>query len=209
MRHVTKYLIGAAMITAVSMTGGQSYSQNAGADPNAAPNPYRVDEGWAKLAQGRKWGAAVGVDIDRDGKSVWVFDRCATADDCSASNLDPIQKFDASGKLVKSFGAGMFNYPHALYVDAQDDVWVSDGRAKNNGKGHTVMKFSSDGKLLMTLGTPGEAGADEKHFNAPSDVLVAPNGDIFVADGHGGNTNARIVKFDKNGKFLKTWGKHG
>ncbi|HYM18924.1 MAG TPA: peptidyl-alpha-hydroxyglycine alpha-amidating lyase family protein [Micropepsaceae bacterium] len=202
------FLLGAATIAVTAMTSAPSYSQNA-ADPNAAPNPYREDTGWAKLQNGRKWGAAVGVDIDRDGKSVWVFDRCATADDCSASNLDPIQKFDASGKLVKSFGAGMFNYPHALYVDAQDNIWVSDGRTKNNGKGHTVMKFSSDGKLLMTLGTPGEAGADEKHFNAPSDVLVAPNGDIFVADGHGGNTNARIVKFDKNGKFIKTWGKHG
>src|SRR6185503_6262406 len=92
------------------------------------------------------WGAAVGVEIDRDGKSVWVFDRCATADDCSASNLNPIQKFDASGKLVTSFGAGLFNYPHGLYVDRDDNIWVSDGRAKNNGKGHTVMKFSPQGR---------------------------------------------------------------
>src|SRR5260221_2589668 len=210
MRHAMKitYLLGAAAI-AVSMSSGISYSQSAGVDPNAAPNPYREDAGWAKLAEGRKWGAAVGVDIDRAGKSVGVFDWCATGNDCSASNLDPIQKFDASGKLVKSFGAGMFNYPHALYVDAQDNVWVSDGRVKNNGKGHTVMKFSPEGKLLMTLGTPGQPGNDEKHFNAPSDVLVAPNGDIFVADGHGGDTNARIVKFDKTGKFIKTWGKRG
>src|SRR5258708_10440736 len=71
------------------------------------------------------------------------------------------------------------------------------------------MKFSPQGKLLMTPGTPGVPGNDEKHFNAPSDILIAPNGDIFVADGHGGETNARIVKFDKTGKFLKTWGKKG
>jgi streptogramin lyase len=178
-------------------------------DPNSAPNPYRVDEGWAKLTAGRHWGAVPGVDIDRDGKSVWVFDRCETADDCSASKLDPVLKFDASGKLVKSFGAGMINYPHGLFIDRDENVWISDGRAKNNGKGHTVMKFSPDGKLLMTLGTPGVPGNDDKHFNAPSDILVAPNGDIFVADGHGGDTNARIVKFDKNGKFIKTWGTHG
>lgn len=177
-------------------------------DPNSAPNPYHVDEGWAKLPQGRHWGAVPGVDIDRDGKSVWVFDRCETADDCSGSNDNPIQKFDASGKLLISFGAGMFNYPHGLFIDRDDDVWVSDGRSKN-GRGQTVMKFTPTGKLLMTLGTPGVAGEDDKHFNAPSDILIAPNGDIFVADGHGGKTNARIVKFDKNGKFIKAWGTHG
>jgi sugar lactone lactonase YvrE len=102
----------------------------------------------------------------------------------------------------------MFNYPHGLFVDRDDNVWVSDGRAKN-GKGHTVMKFSPDGKLLMTLGKPGVAGDGPDTFNAPSDILIAPNGDIFVADGHGGDTNARIVKLSKNGKFIKAWGKKG
>ena len=177
-------------------------------DPNAAPNPYRVDEGWAQLPQGRTWGAAVGVDIDRDGQSVWVFDRCATADDCSASSLAPIQKFDRAGRLVASFGAGMFNYPHGLFVDRDGNVWASDGRAKN-GKGHTVMKFSQAGTLLMTLGKPGVAGDGPDTFNSPSDILVAPNGDIFVADGHGGDTNARIVKLSKDGRFIKAWGKKG
>jgi DNA-binding beta-propeller fold protein YncE len=203
------YILCFAIAAAAAISGGSTFAQNA--DPNSAPNSYREDTGWAKLMNGRKWGAVSAVDIDRDGKSVWVFDRCETADDCSAhANLDPIQKFDASGKLVFSFGKGLFNYPHGIYVDAQDNLWVSDGRVvKNNGKGHTVMKFSPEGKLLMTLGTPGVPGNDEKHFNAPSDILTAPNGDIFVADGHGGETNARIVKFDKTGKFLKTWGKKG
>ena len=204
-----RYTLGFALIASLAFSGERIYAQSAGPDPNAAPNPYREDMGWAKLPEGRKWGAAVGVDIDRDGKSVWVFDRCATATDCSGSNLDPIQKFDEHGKLLLSFGHGMFNYPHGLYIDADDNVWVSDGRAKNNGKGHTVMKFSPEGKLLMTLGTPGVAGNDASHFNAPSDILVAPDGDIFVADGHGGDTNARIVKFDKNGKYLMSWGEHG
>src|SRR6202521_210989 len=202
-----RYALGIAIVAAIAMQGAGSFAQG-GADPNAAPNSYRVDEGWAKLPQGRKWGAAPGVDVDRDGKSVWVFDRCATADDCSGSNLAPIQKFDASGKLVASFGAGMFNYPHGLFVDRDDNVWVSDGRGKN-GKGQTVMKFTPQGKLLMTLGKPGVAGDGPDTFNAPSDILVAPNGDIFVADGHGGDTNARIVKLTKDGKFLKAWGKKG
>jgi DNA-binding beta-propeller fold protein YncE len=118
-------------------------------------------------------------------------------------------KFDASGKMVKSFGGGMFNYPHGLHIDPDNNVWVTDGRAMDNGKGHTVMKFSQDGRLLMTLGKPGVAGTTPDTFNAPSDVLVAPNGDIFVADGHGGDTNNRIVKFDRNGKYIKEWGKKG
>ena len=209
MRHtrIMSYAVGIAILVAIAMPSTNGLAKPAD-DPNSAPNLYRVDEGWAKLPPGRKWGAAVGVDIDRDGKSVWVFDRCATADDCSESKLDPIQKFDATGKLVTSFGSGMFNYPHGLFIDREDNVWVSDGRAKN-GKGHTVMKFSPTGKLLMTLGKPGVAGDGPDTFNAPSDIYVTANGTIFVADGHGGDTNARIVKFDKNGKFIKAWGKKG
>src|SRR5690349_10742201 len=209
MRHASRIrcALGVAILAALSTMPERSVAQH-GADPNSAPNPYRVDEAWVKLPPGRKWGAAVGVDIDRDGKSVWVFDRCATADDCSGSNLAPIQKFDAAGKLVTSFGAGMFNYPHGLFIDREDNVWVSDGRAKN-GKGHTVMKFSPTGKLLMTLGKPGVAGDGPDTFNGPSDIYVMANGTIFVADGHGGNTNARIVKLDKNGKFINAWGKKG
>ena len=96
----------------------------------------------------------------------------------------------------------MFNFPHGLFVDREDNVWVSDGRAKN-GKGHTVMKFSPDGKLLMTLGKPGLSGDGPDTFNGPSNVLIAPNGDIFVADGHGGETNARIVKLSRDERFIK------
>ena len=209
MRHtrILNLALSIAVLAGIGMPRIDGFAKPAD-DPNSAPNLYRVDEGWAKLPPGRKWGAAVGVDIDRDGKSVWVFDRCATADDCSGSNLAPIQKFDASGNLVTSFGAGMFIYPHGLFIDRDDNVWVSDGRAKN-GKGHTVMKFSPSGKLLMTLGKPGVPGDGPDTFNAPSDIYVMANGTIFVADGHGGDTNARIVKLDKNGKFIKAWGKKG
>jgi DNA-binding beta-propeller fold protein YncE len=91
-------------------------------------------------------------------------------------------------------------------------VWVTDGKA-GNGKGHTVIKFAPDGKVLMTLGKPGGAGDAHDMFDTPSDVITARNGDIFVADGHGvmnGHiTNDRIVKLDKDGKFVKAWGRHG
>jgi len=200
--------LGVAIIAAFALSAQKSYAQSS-YGPNEAPNPYKFDYGWAKLPDGRKWGAAVGVAIDRDGKSVWVFDRCETATDCSKSKLDPIMKFDSTGKMVKSFGGGMINYSHGLHVDPDNNIWVTDGRDMNNGKGHTVMKFNQDGKLLMTLGKPGVAGNTHDTFNAPSDVLVAPNGDIFVADGHGGNTNDRIVKFTKDGQYIKEWGKKG
>jgi DNA-binding beta-propeller fold protein YncE len=186
---------------------------------NSAPNPYRAIYDWAKLPEGRTWGSTGGVAIDPDGVSVWVAERCGAFAPpsqmkpgqpfaCDGSNLAPVLKFDPSGKLVASFGAGMFVLPHGIHVDRAGNVWVTDGLGKD-GKGHQVFKFSPDGKVLMALGTPGVAGDGPDEFNAPSAVLVAPNGDIFVADGHGGNTNARIVKFSPDGKFIKTWGKKG
>jgi sugar lactone lactonase YvrE len=102
----------------------------------------------------------------------------------------------------------MFVFPHGLFVDRDGNVWVTDGQGKD-GKGHQVFKFGPDGKVLLALGKPGIAGDGPDTFNAPSSVLVAPNGDIFVGDGHGGNTNSRVVKFSKDGKFIKTWGKKG
>jgi len=202
MRSMTA-VFGVALVAAAALSLGAAR----GDDVNGAPNPYRVVDNWPQLPQGRVWGMAIGLDIDRDGKSVWIFDRCG-AKTCTGSQVAPIQKFDASGKLVTSFGAGMFNFPHGLFVDRDNNIWVSDGKGEG-GKGHTVIKFSPTGQVLMTLGTPGVPGTDEQHFNAPSDVLVAPNGDIFVADGHGGDTNARIVKFSKDGKFITTWGRKG
>jgi sugar lactone lactonase YvrE len=195
---------GTAMLTALVLFAPVSF-----AGPNSAPNSYRADDGWAKLPEGRKWGAVIEIKIDPDGESVWVLDRCATIDDCSCSNLAPIMKFDASGRLVKSFGAGLINYPHGMCIDRDGNMWVGDGRAKNNGKGHTLMKFTPDGQLLMTLGTPGVSGTTEDTFISPNDVLVAPNGDIFVADGHDNDPNARMLKFNKDGKFIKAWGHKG
>ena len=122
--------------------------------------------------------------------------------------MPPVLKFDASGKLLKSFGEGMFVFPHALKIDREGNIWVTDGQGRD-GKGHQATKFSPEGKVLLTLGKAGVAGDGSDTFNQPSAVAIASNGDLFVADGHGGNTNARIVKFDKTGKFIKTWGKKG
>ena len=176
------------------------------APTNSAPNPYRTVENWFKLPGGRAWGSTAGVEVGPDG-NIWAYDRCG-ANNCAASNLDPILEFEPSGKFLRSFGAGMFVFPHGFFVDKQGNVWVTDGQGKD-GKGHQVFKFSPTGKVLLTLGKAGVAGSGPDTFNMPSDVVVGPNGDIFVADGHGGDSNNRIVKFTKDGKFIKTWGKKG
>jgi NHL repeat len=177
------------------------------ADPAAAlPNPYHLVEHWASLPEGRSFGQVIGVKIDRDGKSVWAFERCGNRY-CTKSNLAPVLEFAPSGALEKSFGAGLFVFPHGLFVDKDDNIWTTDGDGDAAaGKGHQVIEFSRDGKVLMMLGKAGVAGEGPDVFNKPTDVLVAPNGDIFVADGHG---NSRIVKFSHDGKFIKAWGKHG
>jgi len=173
---------------------------------NSMPNPYRTIEAWAKLPEGRSWGSTAGVTVDRNG-NIWVAERCG-ANSCAGSNLAPILEFDPSGKLLTSFGAGMFIFPHGITADREGNIWVTDGDGKGS-TGHQVFKFSPKGKVLLRLGKAGVAGAGEDTFNKPSAVAIAASGDIFVADGHGGETNARIVKFTKQGKFIMTWGKKG
>jgi sugar lactone lactonase YvrE len=202
------------IVAVLALSAAMAYTQGNVQPVNDRPNPYRTVENWAKMSEGRTWGATSAVDIDPDGKSIWVAERCG-ANTCAGSTLPVVLKFDSSGKLVKSFGAGMFIFPHGIHVDRQGNVWVTDGIPPGAtpdaiaGKGHIVVKFSPDGKVLLTLGKTGVAGDGPDTFNQPSDVITAPNGDIFVADGHGGNSNARIVKFSKDGKFIKTWGKKG
>lgn len=171
------------------------------------PNPYRTVENFFKMPEGRTWGSTSAIEVDRKG-NIWVGERCG-ANSCAGKNDAPILKFDPSGKLLKGFGEGMILFAHGFYIDKGDNVWVTDGRGVE-GKGHQVFKFSPEGKLLLTLGKPGVAGDGPDTFNQPNDVVVAKNGDIFVSDGHDArNPNGRIVKFDKKGKFIKTWGKKG
>ncbi len=177
-----------------------------------APNPYRTVEGvWAELPDGRSWGATSAVYPAPDGEHIWVAERCG-ANLCVESEVDPVLLFDSDGNVVKSFGAGLFAWPHGIFVDAAGNVWVTDavGYAPvPDGWGHVVYKFSPEGELLMTLGKKGVAGEGPDTFNKPSDVLVAPNGDIFVADGHDAGGNNRIVKLSADGTFIKAWGTTG
>lgn len=178
---------------------------------NSAPNPYRKITDWYQWPEGRPKGSIPAVAVDQH-DHVWIIERCGIkgfiAAACADSKLDPIFEFDENGKILHNWGGGMFVFPHGISVDNDGNVWIADGQGKD-GKGHQVFKFSPDGKILMTLGTAGVAGRDESHFNEPNAVAFAPNGDVFIGEGHGGNKGDRVVKFTKDGKYIKEWGKKG
>ncbi len=224
--QMNRQILGALLLLA-SAAPHVAGAQATMAPVNDRPNPFRTVEGWAKLPTGRVWGSTSAVAIDKDGESVWVAERCGQ-NSCVGSDLDPVLLFDRNGALVRSFGKGLVNWPHGIHVDRDGNVWVVDGRdnkpqvARNAPAGtpapempsriygHQVLKFSPRGELLMRLGT--DAGSrDPGYFFQPNAVLVAPNGDIFVCEGHasGPDATARVLKFDKTGKFLTSWGKKG
>ena len=186
------------------------------------PNPTgEVITQWAALPDGRSWGSTAGIDIGPDGH-VWVYDRCgglALAGGCEEnSDVDPILKYDRNtAELLANFGAGLFVLPHGLHVDDDGNVWVTDSQGNEAGtKGHQVIKFSPEGEVLLTLGEAGQPGSGPGQLNEPCDVITAPNGDIFVSDGHSGQSpdppegrTGRILKFDSEGNFIKEWGEIG
>jgi DNA-binding beta-propeller fold protein YncE len=200
-------------IAALTLWGAGSSAQ-INEEINERPDPYAMDQTFFKLPAGRKIGSTVTLSVDPDGKSVWVFERCGDWE-CVGKDVDPVLKFDAQGNLVTSFGAGYFVRPHGLHVDFEGNVWVTDDQGpdgrdpRRDGMGHQVFKFSPDGELLLTLGTAGVAGDGPDQFNRPSAVFVAPNGDIFVGDGHGPGSNARVLKFAADGTLIEIWGERG
>ncbi len=208
----------------VPLAGGRVHAQARGGTPqtdkvqpvNTGANPYRVIRDWAHI-DGRAWGGSNGVAIDKDGRTVWATDRCSpgTTPGCANTSVNPVHHFDESGKEIKSFGGGMFAWPHGIHVDRDGNVWVTDARADPaTSKGSVVVKFSPDGKVLMTLGKPGVKGNPPEALTEPTDVVTDPgNGDVYVAESHTDVTDpnliGRISVFDKNGKFLRTIGKAG
>ena len=208
------------------------------APTNDLPDPYKTMAPWGELPDGQTWGALSAVAIDKDGKSVWVANRCGANpdippgespfayDSCAGSAVAPIMKFDASGKLLKSFGAGMFIFPHKIYVDADGNIWVVDGRSANprerkkypdeKPKGQVVVKFSPEGTVLLTIGLPGVGGNPPLALTEPCSVVTLRNGDVLIAEGHAGqypgqgpDNVARISRFTKEGIFVKSFGRWG
>jgi len=188
-----------------SCLGNAAIAQDSSPCVNDAPNPYRLVNDWAHMP--RAWAPTNNVFVDtRD--DVWVMDRC---DDkgCLSSENSPIWELSADGKVMKNFGAGTFAFPHTVKPDPEGNIWAIDGDARN-GKGNQVLKFSPDGKLLLTLGKAGQSGKGTDVFDRPTGIAFAPNGDVFISEGHApGFGNSRIMKFDHNGKFIKTFGHLG
>jgi sugar lactone lactonase YvrE len=172
---------------------------------NDAPNPYKQVTGWAHIP--RPWAPANNVYVD--GKdNVWVMDRCEDKG-CPESHESPIWELSPDGRVMKSFGVGLFYFPHTVKPDPAGNIWAVDGNAKD-GRGNQVFKFSPDGKVLMTLGKAGQSGKGTDVFDQPTGIAFASNGDIFISEGHAPSFgNSRIMKFDKSGKFIKTFGHLG
>ena len=223
-----------AVVVAVATFGAAAQSQQSPGTQQTPqmqlPNPYRLVEDWPTLPphmNGGRWGELIRADLDPGG-DIWIFHRCFNtvppgAATCVGRSDPPILRFDPSGRLLASFGEGMFAFPHGFTIDGDGNLWATDanqhetvlgmstkataGPMKGLTRGHQVFKFSPQGEVLMTLGKAGVAGDGPDTFDRPSGVAVAANGDIFVTDGHGRNN--RVVKFSKDGRFIKSWGKTG
>jgi sugar lactone lactonase YvrE len=191
--------------------------------PNPAPT---VEANWGQLPAGREWGSTAGVDIDPFDGNVWAYERCGAGSfgagapvTCETNPVDPIFKFDRNtGAVLANFGAGLFVTPHGIHVDSTGNVWVTDFAGNDAGtRGHQVFKFSPTGEVLLRLGIAGKPGSGPGQLNQPNDVITAPDGSIFVADGHNGQNNGpmpegstgRILKYSADGTFIKEWGRIG
>src|SRR5438093_2726865 len=183
-----------AVILAAVVVAARLAAQSASSPANDAPNPYRPVENWAKLPAGRMWGSLSAVDIDKDGKSIWVAERCGGNSACLDSpTVDPILEFDSSGKLLKSFGAGMLVSPHGIYVDRDGSIWVTDYQDNAPRPARGARAAVPAGGAAAT--PPVEPGAR----GTPGPVGVAAG----ATKGH------QVFKFNPEGKLLMTLGDPG
>jgi hypothetical protein len=203
--------------------------------PSTLPNPYRLVPDWPTLPasmtgpNGRKWGEVIRVHAAPNG-NIWVFHRCFNDQpngDATCLNRGdanpPILEFDPAGRLLRSFGAGLFAHPHGFTVDKDGNIWTTDTNdqetilgmparnAQGTAIGQTVLKISPAGKVLMTIGTPGVGGNAPHLFDRPTGVAIGSSGAVFVSDGHSRNrsNSARIVKYSADGTFIRAWGRMG
>jgi hypothetical protein len=224
-----KLLVGAAVLAVAGLGGWRVHAQAAAQPTNDLPNPYRTIENHFKLPPGREWGSTSAVEIARDGRSIWVAERCGRApagadgqpgrslNSCRDSKHDPVLLFDESGKLVRSFGAGLMIFPHGIHVDADGNVWVTDGQdngapARGGGGRAGAGRGAAGGRGGAADAAGGAAGA------AAAAAAQAPGAAARGAGGGGRgpaapNPNAtighQVFKFSPDGKVLMTIGKAG
>jgi len=182
-------MVGRHILTSLWFIGLVGGLAQAADPPATTATPYQVVPGWPATPDSIRWGAVSAVAADSD-DHIYVFHR----------GEHPVVVFDRQGAFLQSWGDGQIKKAHGLRIDHENNVWITDIGD------HVVRKFTRDGRLLVTLGTPGEAGDGPTHFNQPTDVSVSPSGAFFVTDGYG---NARVVAFSQEGKYLREWGKKG
>jgi len=150
---------------------------------------YQVDPAWPQKPADAVWGAMSGISVN-DKDEIWLFTR----------GTPPVQVYDRDGKYLRGWGADIVAKAHQIRFDRDGNLWLVDVG------NHVVLKCTPDGKVLKTLGVKGESGDDAAHFFKPTDIAIAPDGQLFITDGYG---NSRVVHFDSQGKFVKAWGKPG
>jgi len=207
--------ISAAMVAALAMAT-PGFAQRGVATPASVlmkppndelPNPYKTLRDWAELPKGMTWPAITGVLEGSDGR-LYVLGRCHE-NSCAGRTEPSVLIYDQNGKLLNSWGAGMFQFPHGFWMDKDDNVYITDAQTDGT-KGNQAFKFSKDGKLLLTIGKGGKPVDANDSFDQPASILVAPNGDIFVGEGHSPTYGqSRIVKFDNDGQFIQVIMKKG
>ena len=177
------------------------------APTNDLPNPYARVHPWGELPDPYVPGAYnerasfIGAGEGPDG-NIYLLSRCLQ-NSCTGRSEPALLKLDPSGRLLLSWGSGMFDFPHGFDVDDEGNVWVADQR------GHRVVKFDAEGNHLMTIGERGTAG-DPPLVNEPTGVVVAPSGEIFITEGHSFARGAnRVTKYAADGTFLTSWGGTG
>jgi hypothetical protein len=208
-RIVTVAVAAAIAASGQGVRAVKSYAPNAFMKPpnDELPNPYKTLRDWAELPKGMTWPAITGVIEGSDGR-IYVLGRCHE-NSCAGRTEPSVLIYDQAGKLLNSWGSGMFQFPHGFWLDKDDNVYITDAQT-DGAKGNQVYKFTKDGKLLMTIGKGGKPVDAPDSFDQPTSVLVAANGDIFVGEGHSPTYGkSRIVKFDKDGKLIKAMMKKG
>ncbi|MDE0083853.1 MAG: hypothetical protein OYK82_12470 [Gammaproteobacteria bacterium] len=187
---------------------GQLMDQTQIQPTNDLPDPYVRVHPWGELHTGPYDAGAyderssfMGAEEGPDG-SLYFMSRCIR-NACTGAEEPPILKMDASGRLLRTWGSGMMDFPHGFDVDDEGNVWAADQR------GHVVYKWDSEGELLLTIGRRGMSG-DPPLLSEPTGVAVAENGDIFITEGHSFAQGAnRVTKYAADGSFLMSWGETG